>query len=196
MAEPVGAEAYLGQLQALLPQGRAWTRRPDAVLTRLLAAEADELADIDLAATQLLDEVRPDTTVALLPEWERVLGLPDDCSDPDAGFFQRQAAVLERVVAQPTLNRSDYIAIGAKFGLTVTVDENDQARADAIAGLDTTNGKWRFVWWVNIADDGIQRFDTLSDTETPLVEFDRSSELECRLLKAAPAHTHLVIAYV
>ena len=195
MAEPVGAEAYLGQLQALLPQGRAWTRRPDAVLTRLLAAEADELADVDLAATQLLDEIRPDTTFDMLSDWERVVGLPDACSDPDAGIFQRRAAVLERLVAQPTLNPSDYVALGRKFGVGLTVVEHDQVRADAIAGLDTSGGKWVFVWWISIDDDGIQYFDTLSETETPLVEFDRSNELECRLRKAAPAHTHLVIGY-
>ena len=39
--------AYRAQLQALLPLGDAWPRRPDAVLTRLLAAWAEEFARID-----------------------------------------------------------------------------------------------------------------------------------------------------
>ena len=38
------SDAYLAQLQALLPPGRAWPREPDAVLTKLLHAFADALA--------------------------------------------------------------------------------------------------------------------------------------------------------
>jgi uncharacterized protein YmfQ (DUF2313 family) len=53
---------YLSQLQALLPQGAAWTRERDAALTRLLDAFAEEFARVDARARQLLDESDPRST--------------------------------------------------------------------------------------------------------------------------------------
>lgn len=44
---------YLAQLQALLPSGPAWPRDVNADLTKLLMAEADELARIGARAEQL-----------------------------------------------------------------------------------------------------------------------------------------------
>ncbi len=41
------AAQYLGLLQGLLPTGPAWPRDPDATLTKLLSAEAEEFARLD-----------------------------------------------------------------------------------------------------------------------------------------------------
>mgnify|MGYP000979212013 FL=1 len=73
------APDYLAMLQALLPRGAAWVREPDAVLTRLLAASAEELARLDSMAWRLLDETNPQTAIDSLEDWERLLGLPDEC---------------------------------------------------------------------------------------------------------------------
>ena len=68
--------------------------------------------------------------------------------------------------------------------------------ARTLPGLDTSNGRWRFVWWITIPTEAdVRYFDTLSDVNVPLAEIERITELECRLRKAAPAHTHLVIGY-
>lgn len=195
MPEPLGSEAYTEQLHALLPRGRAWAREPGTGMAALIAAIAQRFAELDGVFSRLLEDIRPNTTVDLLPEWERLVGLPDDCSALGAGLLQRRGAVLDKIVSQPNLNPSSYEALAAKMGAEITIAEHDQARAGRIAGLDTTNGKWRFVWWVRIDNDSTRFFTTLSDTETPLVDFDRNTELECRLRKAAPAHTHLVVGY-
>ena len=83
------AEQYRQALQSLLPPGPAFTREPNALLTKLLDALAQELYRADLRAAQLIDEAFPDTTTELLPDWERVAGLPDACGEI-AGLFKRE----------------------------------------------------------------------------------------------------------
>lgn len=193
MTQAVGHERYLEQLQALMPRGRAWTRDPGARLTRLLRAFARSLAALDLKAVQLLADADPSRTTDLIDEWERLVGLPDDCSEPLNGIAVRRAAVLDRLVARANLNPATIVALAASYGLTVTVDEHDQARAGLIAGLDTSGGRWRYVWWVTITADESRFFSTLSDVTRPLLQFDVSAEFTCRLRRLNPAHAHLEI---
>ena len=81
--------------------------------------------------------------------------------------------------------------------MNIVVADLDQVRADAITGLDTSGGKWRFVWWITIPTSAdVVRLDTLSTVKTPFRGVMRNTEMECRLQKAAPAHTHLAIGYV
>ena len=162
----------------------------------LTDALADQFHEIDLAATGLLDEIRPNTTVDLLPDWERVVGLPDECSELASNIAERRAAVLSILVSQPNLNPSSYEAIAEEFGVTITVRELDRTAANAIPNLNTTGGRWRFVWWIDIPSTAdVRYFTTLSDVLTPLRDVERNPELECRLRRVAPAHTLVVIDY-
>ena len=201
MVQSVNREAYRNQIHALLPSGRAWPEEEGTTLDDLVRAIAVELADIDLSDAALLDEVRPDTTFQLLPEWERVAGLPDSCSVLGSTITVRRASLLEKLVTKPTLNVSEFVRIGMTFGVTITVSDLDQTRAETWAAaqnpaVDVTNGKWRFVWFIEIpSTSDIQRFDMLSDVNTALLTIERNTELECRLRKAAPAHTTVVLTY-
>ena len=196
MVDVVHREAYRAQLHGLLPAGRAWPDEIGTTIDQLVDALAEEMAEIDLGAANLLEEIRPSTTLDLLSDWERVAGLPDVCSRLATTTAGRRASLLEKLVTKPTLNASEFIRIGETFGVTITVDELDQTRADAIPMLTTTNGRWRFVWWITIPSaSDIRYLNTLSPVNTPFRAVDRNTELECRLQNAAPAHTMLIIAY-
>ena len=196
MVAAVPREAYRAQLHGLLPTGRAWPDEIDTTIDLLVDALAAQMAEIDRGGANLLTEIRPSTTFSLLTDWERVAGLPDSCSALGSTPTIRRASLLAKLVAQPTLRPSQYIAIAARYGVTITVDELDQARADALPNLDTTTGKWRFVWWINIPlSADTRRFTTLSRVNERLTTFSRNTELECRLRKAAPAHTQVQIGY-
>ena len=200
MIRPVGTEAYREQLSALLPPGRAWTRDPGSVLQRLLAAIAGVFARLDVAAANLLVDALPSTAFWLLPDWERTLGLRDACSDLAPTIPERRAAVVGKLVTVVGANSAEFVRFrGGSTASLVRVTTLDRTRADAISGLDTSAGKWRFVWWISIPTDArIRYFDTLSDVNTPLRAWDGvpgHAELECRLQQLAPAHTLLVFEY-
>ena len=78
------------------------------VLDELLDAIASQMADVDSSGAALLNDIRPDTTVDLLPDWERVLGLPDNCSQLGSNIAIRRASLLAKLVAQPNMNPSAY----------------------------------------------------------------------------------------
>ena len=197
MVAAVGREAYSAQLHGLLPTGRAWPDEVGTTIDSLVEALAAQMAEIDREGARLLDEIRPSTTFSLLPDWERVVGLPDVCSRLGSTITIRRASLLEKVVTKPTLNASEFERIGETFGATITVEELDQARADMIPGLDTTGGRWRFVWWIGIPMSADLRYLRMtSRVNERFATYTRNTELECRLENAAPAHTHLVVGYV
>lgn len=194
----VGSQGYLEMLQALLPRGPAWPRGPDATLTRLLHAVADGLAEVDGAGEALLDEIQPGTTVDLLADWERVLGLPDACSGGslDSTVTGRRGVVMQTLRRQLDTTLATYVAIARDLGYAADVVERDQATATRLAGVDTSGGRWAYVWWLRVQADGRERhLDTLSPVTAPLVTRVTDAELECRIRRAAPAHTYPVIVY-
>ena len=204
MVAPVAREAYREQLHSLMPRGRAWPHHPDSLLSRLLDAFAAAFSDIDARGVGLLDDLLATRTSDLLTDWETDVGLPDACSQLASGISGRRAAVLGKQVAQPTLNPSAYVAIGETFGVVIVVEEHDQTRAEALRAdlamdgitLDVSGGRWRFVWWITIPTSAdVVRFSMLSTFDTPFRSVARNTELECRLQKASPAHTYLVIEY-
>ncbi|TCW05557.1 uncharacterized protein DUF2313, partial [Raoultella sp. BIGb0138] len=82
-------------LQQNMPRGRAWPRDENADLTALIKAISPRLNRLEVNADLLLQEMRPETTIQLLPEWETYLGLPE-CNIPSEDFLVRRAAVVEK----------------------------------------------------------------------------------------------------
>ncbi len=90
---------FLRILQGLLPRGLVWTRDPARRLTRLLAGLADEYVRVQNRAGSMMEEADPATTTAagLLPEWERVTGLPEFGYIPPTGSGARSAGLPARI---------------------------------------------------------------------------------------------------
>ena len=170
MVAAVGVDAYREQIGALLPRGRAWPRERATTLGATTEAIAQELADIDRQAVRLLDELLAGSTFDLITDWEADLGLPDACSVLGSTITIRRASLLEKIVTRADLSAGTFREIGRRYGVEIRVFELDEHRAARSTTLDTTGGRWRFVWWVTIPTAGdARRFDTLSDVNTPLV---------------------------
>ena len=179
----LSADAYLRQLQALLPPGRAFTREPGAHLTQLLAALAEEFARVDSRADALMNELDPQTTSEMLEDWERVFGLPEIClyAVPQT-VAQRRAALLAKMSSVDDLTQQFFINLAASIGYTVTIDEN-------------VNGS-PFRWRVNSAAVSITPFRVgASRVGDPLREWG-DELLECTVRSYQPAHTEVLFAYL
>ena len=188
---------YLSQLQALLPQGPAWPREPDALLTRLLDGFAEEFARIDARTDQLIDEADPRTTYELLADWERVAGLPGTCAllaGIDLTVEQRRAALVAKITERGGQSRAYFIALAALLGFTITITEfheysvNDDIES-ALNGED-----WNFAWQINAPLNTVIDMTVASNVDTPLSVWGNAL-LECALSKDKPAHTVALFAY-
>lgn len=112
----MNADHYREQLQALLPPGRAWPRESGAVLTQVLDGLAQELSRVDLRVENLIDEIDPRTTGELLPDFERVYGLPDPCVTDSLTTDQRRNALVSKISNQGGQSPAYFLSVLERLG--------------------------------------------------------------------------------
>lgn len=191
------AEQYRAQLKALLPSGQAFPRERGNTLDALLDAMSIELARDDARADQLVVEAIPSTTTELLPDWERVAGLPDNCSGTLADTVQgRRADLVAKLNSLGGQSKAYFIALALQLGFTVYIEEFRPFRTGLSSMGDAfTNGDWAFTWRVTGPAVAVIRFRTgQSSAGEPLASWGNSA-LECRFNQLKPAHTHIIFAY-
>jgi|Deesub1362A_J573_1020465.scaffolds.fasta_scaffold00715_22 uncharacterized protein YmfQ (DUF2313 family) len=194
MARP--AEAYLQLLQALLPQGLIWPRDPASTLARLLHAQAEDLARLDQRGGDLLDEADPRTSFELLPDWERVCGLPDICSEVGENLDRRRAAVVAQLTAAAGQSRAYFTALAAAHGYQISIQEFRPFRAGiSRAGDPARDSSWMHTWQVSAPETTTFPFKAGSGAAGDRVQSWGNDKLECVIKRAKPAHTNCLFAY-
>lgn len=190
------ADAYLRQLQALLPEGAAWPREADADITKALYAIAEEFARIDQRAVDLLEEADPETTQELLPEWEEDAGLPDLCTGPLPTIQERRSALLARLHTDGGQSPMFFVSLAAEMGYEIIITEFRPFTAGSRAGGALSNGDWRYTFQINTqADMAIWLFRAgLGRAGEPL-KSGENTLLECVIGRLKPAHTIVIFAY-
>lgn len=191
------ATHYLTQLQALLPPGRAFTREPDAVLTAVLAALAEEFGRLDARVVQLLEELDPRTTTELLADWERVAGLPNPCIVDTQATAERRDALLARLTNRGGQSRQYFIDVMAALGYVITITETRPTIAGVMQAGDelVVQHEHRHYWWVNAPETTVRDFKAgLGAAGDPLRSWGNEA-LECAITQLAPAHTVVNFTY-
>lgn len=190
----ITADEYLHQLQALLPNGPAWPRDLDTELARLLAAFAEEFSRIDAQVEKLTIEADPRATSDMLPDWERVAGLPDACVGEPASISERRALLVSKLSNVGGQSRQFFIDVAAQLGYEVTITEFRPYRVNSHVNDAVIGEAWLFVWQVNAAQNMVRRFAVTSQVSDPLAGWGNEI-LECAISRLKPAHTHVKFAY-
>lgn len=118
------AERYTRMLMALLPPGAIWPREPGTVRHALMSATAEEMALIHQWLEAILAERSPRTALYLLSDWERVLGLPDDCTGPAETIAARRAQAHARMVSTGGQSRAYMIEVARALGYGIEIIEH------------------------------------------------------------------------
>lgn len=183
---------YLSMLTALLPQGAAWSNNPDGNLSRLLASWSDEFTRESGRVDDLLSEFIPGGAREMLPDWERVLGLPDVCCSPGASttMTQRRARVAEKLTSIGGQSRTFFIGLAAQLGYTDTsITEFRQMTCQDPCDQEVYGPAWNFAWQLNVGDYFTIHTMTCDDScDSPLRSWEQN-ELLCRINQLKPAHT-------
>lgn len=193
------ADQYLVHLQALLPAGPAWPREPEAVLTKMLLAQADGLARVHNRTADLIEEADPRTAYELLSDWERVAGLPDPCSAGIATTLQeRRAALVTRLTATGGQSVAYFTGLANTLGYDVTIAEFRPFECGQSQCADHLNGghECRHDWLVTVHGPRITLFRCgESECGDLLGKITRAEDLECLLHRLKPGHTTLHVFY-
>lgn len=169
-------EDFLFSLRGLLPFGVMWSRDGDTILNSLLRALSYSFTFIVRRAVNLIDEADPRTTTEMLPDWERLLALPDCVPGPTL-LEDRRGAAVTRLRGSLSSSIPNLIAAAATIGYTITITTFKPFVAGSAAGDSLTQHPWQFVWQV----------------ETPHGSADVL--LECILEQRSPRHTSLQFYY-
>lgn len=197
MSVPIfSASDYASAMASLLPRGRAWPRDPDTNLMRLIGALAPTYQRNGATAAQLVADIFPRTTTALIPEWEETLGLPDPCTPLNPTTEQRRAAILAKFIGSGGQSAPYFISVAAALGYTVTVTNYSPFRVGTNAVGDHLNGAdWAQTWAINSALTTVSYFAVGQSTVgDPLASWGNAT-LECRMNQIKPAHTVLQFHY-
>lgn len=173
------AENYKQTMIRLSPTGSCWPTEDGTTWVTLLDALAQEFARVDASAVDLLNEAFPDTTDALLENWERILGLPDIFSDPDATVEERRNTVLFKIRARGGQSADYFEDLIEALGYESRVSDIEPFSADySYAGDFLFDDYWEHHFLV-------------------LVEGPVSNEalFEARFQSVQPAHTISIFYY-
>ncbi|ATR83071.1 phage tail protein [Pseudomonas sp. HLS-6] len=192
------ASDYYAQLRALLPPGPAWDKELNPEVDKLLQAAAQELAREDLRAADLLEESFPETVRELIPDWERVMQLPDPCLGDSPKFEDRQLAVRRRLVEVGGQSPAYFVELAISHGYPEARVIEHRAPRFGRSRFGTAHfGTWvaQFMWTLETGPRRRlgRRFGVSYFGE----QFggNPSGALECVLRRSAPAHAVEFIKY-
>lgn len=193
---------YFDLIRSLLPDGWAWDAKnqKSSNMYKLLAGMTEEFTRIDERAMALVRESNPATTFEMLPDWERVFGLPDECSPNEAlTLEQRRQRILQLLTTRGGQNKAFYQQLAANFGFDVGVIEvTDQPpfrAGQARAGDRLTNGVWRYAFIIQAPSDSVIKFRAGKSSAGDRLLLVQNTTLQCLIEKYKPAHSVAIFTF-
>jgi uncharacterized protein YmfQ (DUF2313 family) len=189
---------YLSQLRQLMPPGPAWDPELYPLPEMVAQAAAAEMARVDARAADLLSEMFPGTIRELLSDWERVMGLPDECLGPLSSAGERVNEVVRRFAEVGRQDRAYFEEIAHRLGYPdAWIEEMRAPRFGAARFGRSRFGSWdaQFLWILHLGARlpggtrfGIARFGDRFGA-------NRNDFVECIVRRYAPAHTIVFFDY-
>jgi uncharacterized protein YmfQ (DUF2313 family) len=184
------AEELGAILHRLAPPGHAWPKAITGTARALLEGLAGTPAEVERRAAMLLVEFDPRSTLELLPDFERLLGLPTACAtgEPQT-IVERRTAVVSRLTAVRGSSPAELISLAATLGLTIEVVEYVPFAAGiGYAGAPLSNGPWLYTVTFRAPVATGQFFRAGSSGAGDSLFALSNVALECGLEDAVPAH--------
>jgi uncharacterized protein YmfQ (DUF2313 family) len=183
----------------LLPTGYAWSKTPGSVMYAVFDGAAEEPARVAARDCDLEEESYACGATELLPDWERVCGLPDECTTGvDYPLETRRAFVCAKLAEQGGATPAYFVALAASYGYAISIDEHWPWRLGDGAGLCDLHVGIPWFWWEVIAPNLPVTHVTVGcwNMGLPLCVIQGADLLQCVIRRAAPAHTTVTFRFI
>lgn len=174
------------QVSEHMPGGRAWAakNREGSNVYAVVSSCAAQFNVVQQQIEELARQFDVSLSSDLLPDWEKSVGIPDDCLGLANTLEERRQNVIDRLRRAPVVTKADFEALGqALIGQQVTVTPGKEIETFPIPfPIVLSNTPSRFKLYVTIGEltgfvyDFPFAFGNL-----------RSDILECVFRKVAPA---------
>lgn len=174
-------EQWTNSLISQMPRGLIWSREHTRKLHQYVAGYAPRLEAVEVSAEGLLAEMRPETTVQLLTDWELYLGLPE-CNVEKQTIETRRDAVVEKFHRKGGLQAWNIEKLAADLGFDVEVQETFPHHCLRDCTYPLYEQKYRHLLTIYVKGVTQSYATCLDDCLTPLVS-QTAASLECTLNK-------------
>lgn len=171
---------WTNAIMAQMPRGVIWPRATSLNLYKYAQGYAPRLERAEASAGDLLLEMRPETTLQLIDEWEEYLGLPECVAEPVSNFEYRRYAVIEKYHRKGGLQAWNVQRLAEDLGFTVSVDEVFPHHCLRGCTYPLWPQQYRYILRVTVTGIPGARMTCLDDVLTPLLIAD-ARVLECTL---------------
>lgn len=120
---PNSVEVNTQLLAMYLPSGKMYEakNKPDTVFYKLLFAVSKEFTRVQEKIYEVTMEYDINTTKELISEWEKWLGIPDDCFTNTVSLEQRRKQCKAKLGQMNLQTEGDYIQLAANFGYDIEI---------------------------------------------------------------------------
>jgi len=191
-------EDYLHLLKSLLPNGKAWEVSRTSFFYRILEAISDEFSRVQIRIEDLLNELNPAKTQEMLTDWEKLLGIPNECtgSISELTYQARKKLVYTYYTMTGGTRPEYYKELIKNFGFDIEVNEIKNFRTGlSSVGQGLNNGLWRYAFEVRTLNAPVFRFSTGQNTVgDPLVVLSNDL-IKCIIDENKPAHVAVIYTF-
>ncbi|EGR0074854.1 hypothetical protein VCV51_032907 [Vibrio cholerae V51] len=172
-------EQWSSSIMQQMPRGVIWQRETTLDLYKYAAGYAPRLEAAEISAEGLLFEMRPETTLQMLPEWEDYLALPE-CSTANQTIESRRAAVAEKYYRKGGFQSWNIEKLAADLGFDIEVQELYPHHILRGCNYPLYEEKYRHVLRIYVKGVTQAYATCVDDCLTPLV-LQTAAILECTL---------------
>lgn len=94
---------------------------PDKNFFKLLEGYAKEFVRMECAMVEVQSQQNPENTTIFIEEWEKSLGIPDDCFDVNGTIEERRLNIVVKFALMNIQTRPDFISLAATYGFEIEI---------------------------------------------------------------------------
>jgi len=138
---------YTDSLARYLPNDSLFAGKNNSSnnIRKFLTGLSYTLFDTNGKIKEFTDNYMPDVTENFLSEWERAVGIPDDCFVTTTDTTTRQLQVVAKLSYMACQTAQDFVDLALLFGIVVTVVPGIDDATGTTAGLTDREKRFTIV---------------------------------------------------
>jgi uncharacterized protein YmfQ (DUF2313 family) len=191
----VSAEAYTQAQHALLPPGLFQALGPNFL--KLLDVRSEMLVRVHLRGDDLLREMDPRSAYELLPDYERVFGLPDPCAPEALSIADRRGAVIAKYTDAGLQTPAFFIQQAEAMGYAgAALEEFELCTCESDCEDTLYSQPWLHTFMLHLPADPPALGATCEGSCEDFLGAPPNTVIECLINRLKPEHTTALFHYI